>query len=98
MLKTAFINYLIDRGYTEFSLNGSPSTVYDYVGRIERVCLNDEKITMRELALSIDTVLPKYEYCGSKRQIGKRSHESVLNALRQFKKFVHSYPPSESLA
>ena len=33
-----FKNYLIQKGYSEFSKNGRRSTVYDYTFRVQRVC------------------------------------------------------------
>ncbi len=78
--------YLISRKFREFTPSGNRSTVFDYVGRIQRVCAFEE-LTLNQLAEKIDEILPQYEFTGEKSMIGKRSHESVVNALRHFKAF-----------
>ena len=49
MLKQ-FENYLIQRGYKEFSANGSPSTVIDYSWRIAKI-VEREGITEQHLVI-----------------------------------------------
>ena len=88
-MKIEFKNWLVSKGYKEFSASGNRSTAIDYPGRIERVCML-EKLTWDGLAKNISKILPQYETAGEKQTIGKRSHESVVNALRQFKKFIIS--------
>ena len=88
MLKQ-FQNYLISKGYRTFSINNSPSTVIDYAWRIDKIC-SREGITLDKLAENIQKYLEEYSCVGEKWNIGKKSHESYINALRQFKKFVLS--------
>lgn len=82
-----FQKFLINKGYKEFSANGSPSTVIDYAWRISKIC-EKEGITDQQLGECISTVLKQYDKSGDKWCVGRRSHESYINALKQFRKFV----------
>ena len=82
-----FKQYLITRGFKEYSENARPSTVIDYVSRVNKICLR-EGMTEQQLADNINTILEQYGRLGEKWTIGKKSHESYFNALLQFKKFV----------
>ena len=86
MLKQ-FENYLIQRGYKEFSEQGSKSTVFDYSFRISKI-IEKEGITMQQLADNINEYLKLYSPKGEKWSIGSRSHVSYWNSLKQFRKFV----------
>ena len=87
-IKQEFTNFLIKKGYREYTVNHTPSTVYDYLGRIEKVCIA-ESMSFMELMTRIDEILPLYLDNGIKANEGKRSHESVKNALKNFSAFVH---------
>ena len=78
MLKN-FENWLLENEYSEL-------TSADYAGRIERLCRN--KYTLEHLVKKISVILPEYEKNGKKHSYGKRSHYSVLNALKRFQKFL----------
>ncbi len=82
-----FKNYLIQKGYSEFSKNGRRSTVYDYTFRVQRVC-RAEQLSIKALADKIETILPNYTANGIKWELGKLSHESVINALKAFNRFA----------
>ena len=82
-----FRNYLINKGYKEFSANGTPSTAIDYVWRIEKV-IEKENMTEQQLIENITIILKQYDKAGEKWCIGRRSHESYINALKQFRKFL----------
>ena len=81
MLKN-FENWLLENHYT-------PTTAADYMGRIERLCRN-EQFTLAHLVENISSILPQYEITGEKSSYGKRSHTSVRQALRRFKMFLAS--------
>ena len=55
-----FQKFLINKGYKEFSANGSPSTVIDYAWRISKIC-EKEGITEQQLGECISTVLKQYD-------------------------------------
>lgn len=61
--------------------------VQDYVKRVKRIGDN-EKLTIDELIKKIDIILPQYDAGGSKEDEGKKGHNAVICALRQFKKFI----------
>lgn len=79
MLKE-FENWLLEQNY-------KPTTAVDYHGRIERLC-RKEKISYEHLAQHIYEIMPQYEKTGKKSSYGKRSHSSVINALRRFAEFL----------
>ena len=81
MLKN-FENWLLENHY-------KPTTAADYMGRIERLCRN-EQFTLAHLVENISSILPQYEITGEKSSYGKRSHTSVRQALRKFKMFLTS--------
>ncbi len=81
MLKN-FENWLLENHY-------KPTTAADYMGRIERLCRN-EQFTLAHLVENIASILPQYETAGEKSSYGKRSHTSVRQALRRFKMFLAS--------
>lgn len=86
-IKEKFEKYLIDEGYKQITPSGNPSTVYDYVKRINKIC-EWENITWQELVDNIQIILPKYDTGGEKEDLGKRSHSAVINALKRFSEFV----------
>ena len=75
-----FKTYLLNQNY-------KPLTAEDYKGRIERL-LAKENFTLEHLVKNITSILPEYEKTGKKHAYGKRSHSSVLNALRRFSEFL----------
>lgn len=75
-----FENWLLQQKY-------SALTAADYTGRIERLCRNN-KYTLEHLIKNISNILPEYEKNGKKHSYGKRSHYSVLNALKRFQTFL----------
>lgn len=75
-----FKNWLLENKYSEL-------TSADYVGRIERLCRKN-KYTLEYLVKNLSAVLPEYEKNGKKHSYGKRSHYSVLNALKRFQTFL----------
>lgn len=62
-------------------------TVCDYMSRILRVA-RAEKLTIPALPSKIDSLVQDYGKNGEKFNIGRRSHESVINALKHFLKFT----------
>ena len=70
-----FKSYLLSQKY-------KPLTAEDYKGRIERLLIK-EKITLETISQNITSILPEYEKTGKNSSYGRRSHSSVLNALRR---------------
>ena len=69
------------------SKNYKPTTSIDYPARLERLC-RKEKISYEYLAQNLNEIMPQYEKTGKKSSYGKRSHSSVINALRRFAEFL----------
>ncbi len=85
--KEAFEKWLIARGYKEYSRKGMPSTVYQYSGAVENVCVW-ENLSWKDLSKSIDTVVRDYDWNGRKKDKGKIGHNTVISALKRFKEFI----------
>ncbi len=86
-MRKAFEYFLESRGYSKFTASGAPSTVYDYIKRIDKVCYF-ECCTWEELSENIDAVICDYDIGGEKEHIGNISHRAVINALKRFREFV----------
>lgn len=80
-MQKQFEQYLLEKNY-------KPTTSIDYPARLERLC-RKEKISFEYLAKHLADILPQYETNGKKSSYGKRSHSSVLNALRRFAEFLN---------
>ncbi len=86
-MKKAFEEFLISEGYKKFTSSGKPSTVYDYVKRIDKVC-EWENLNWQGLANNIKSVLPEYTENGTKAELGAKSHNAAKCALICFERFV----------
>ncbi len=81
-----FKKYLIQKGYSEYTPSGNPSTAYDYVKRINKIC-ERERISINQLADNIHNYVKKYDTGGSEEDFGKKSHSAFINALKRFEEF-----------
>ena len=88
LIKAQFEKYLSKRGYKVQTSNGKPSTVYDYIKRIDRVCAEEKYYSWEELRNNIDACLKEYDINGKKYYIGQLSNRAVINALKRFKEFT----------
>ncbi len=86
-MKEEFKKYLIESGYKEWTPSGNPSTVYDYIKRIDKIC-EWENVSLDQLANDVEKYLEQYETGGVKEDLGKKSHNAVINALRRFSEFI----------
>lgn len=86
-MRELFIRYLKNKGYSEKTKTGNPSTVYDYAKRVEKI-LKNENISYYELANDISNIIQKYDLGGEKQHIGEQSHKAVINSLKRFKEFI----------
>jgi hypothetical protein len=86
-VKKQFETFLREKGYSQKTPSGAPSTVYDYSKRVGRVC-KWENMTWMELADNISTILVLYGVGGIKEDKGKLSHSAVINALKRFSEFL----------
>ena len=79
-----FEEYLVLKGYSEYTPSGHPSTTYDYSHIRIPYVLDVEKIDIIELAVNIKYYISKYDIGGSKEREGMKSHRAVINALKRF--------------
>jgi len=86
-MEEQFRAFLVASGYREFTPSGNPSTVYDYVKRVNKVC-EWESCTWEQLACRIGTLARDYDTGGIKEELGNKSHRAVINALLRFQEFV----------
>lgn len=84
-----FKSYLKRCGYTEYTPSGLPSTVYDYIGRIQKV-LEWESMTLSELNQNINKLCHEYDIGGTKQELGNKSHRAVINALKRYREYLYS--------
>ncbi len=89
-MKNEFEKFLIEKGYKVTTPSGHPSTVYDYLKRIDKVCEWENK-SWAELATNISNIISQYDIGGSKEDLGRKSHNAVINALRRFGEFVNMH-------
>lgn len=87
-MKQEFEKYLIEKGYKTTTPSGHPSTVYDYIKRIDYVCDTEGYSSWEELADVIPYKVQEYDTGGAKEHLGAKSHRSVISALVQFKNFI----------
>ena len=79
-------SWLQAKGYSLFTANQKPSTIFDYITGILWVARWEHK-TIEELRDSISEILPRYTIgdCSVK---GRMKSRSVRCGLRQFNKFI----------
>ena len=87
-MKDKFKDFLISQGYKEYTPNGNKSTVYAYTVCIERI-IEWENMTWESLKNNISATVSKYDIGGEKEEMGKKSHNSYISALKAFEKFVN---------
>ncbi|HQT05094.1 MAG TPA: hypothetical protein PLU46_08925 [Thiotrichales bacterium] len=86
-MKQRFKQYLIDQGYKEYTPKGQPSTVDDYVRRVDRV-RSREGLTWIELAENISKIVNSYDIGGQNEVLGKKSNRTVINSLKRYEAFL----------
>jgi hypothetical protein len=86
-MKKTYKHWLVNNGYAEKTASGRPSSVYDYIRGLRRVC-QQEHLSVEGVAKRIDKLLPKYQPCGKCSNIGRSISRSVRSSLAQFRKFV----------
>lgn len=82
-----FESYLINRGYKTITEKGLPSTVYQYIKGINKVC-EWEYTTWQSLADNIDLIIPLYDIGGRKEHLGNQSNKTIINALKRYREFI----------
>ena len=91
MLRTGFEKYLIEQGYKVTTPSGNPSTVYDYIKRIDKIIEWENLYSWDELATNISKYVKLYGIGGVKQAYGQKSHAAVINALLAFQRYLFSF-------
>ena len=94
-IKNDFQTFLIKQGYKTLTPSGNKSTVYDYIKRIDFVC-EIEKYNWKNLGDNIDQILYDYGPSGIKANLGAKSHNAVISALKQYKIFTEDKNSTKS--
>ena len=84
VLSVQFRDFLIKRGYKIKTKSGHPSTVYDYIKRIDRIAKR-ENYDWNEIADKIENIVIKYDCNGTEEEFGNKSHRAYINALKAYK-------------
>lgn len=88
-MKNAFLEYLLQKGYTETTPSGTPSTAPQYVQAVNRV-LQAEHLTWDVTAEEVGSLVTMYDVGGEKEEEGAKGHRIVINALKRFQEFVRT--------
>ena len=59
-----YTNYLIEKGYKDFTPKGKPSTAYNYQSRIKTICKR-ENIDVHKLSKQIEFYVTDYDEGGN---------------------------------
>lgn len=86
VMEKQFMEFLKTEGYSEFTPSGNKSTVYDYTMRVKRIMEYENK-DWESLMDGISDIVKLYDVGGKKENIGKKSHNAYINALKAFMRF-----------
>ena len=89
VLREQYRDFLIEQRYSIKTRNGNPSTVYDYIKRIDAIAEN-EKYDWCDIADNINILVKKYDVGGIEEEFGNKSHRAVINALKAYKRFLET--------
>ena len=81
-------DYLVEKGYSDLTPQGKPSTATDYSKRVKKI-VERENISITQLSNNIDSYIEDYGPTGNNSEYGKMSNEAPINALIQFKGFLN---------
>lgn len=88
-IKELFKIYLINAGLAVVTPSGLPSTVFDYMDKIEKVIYYERyRYGWKEVVINIEQLVIDYDWGGRKQDFGKIKGSIVLPALKKFNQFV----------
>ncbi|MDO5135464.1 MAG: hypothetical protein Q4D55_05375 [Eubacteriales bacterium] len=88
-MEEQFREFLKKEGYSEYTPSGHKSTVYDYLMRVKRI-MKWEDMTWEALGRNISKIMMRYDVGGEKEDIGRKSHNAYINAIRAYERFETS--------
>lgn len=83
----AYSKYLHDKGYSDFSDVGNPSTTHNYPNRVDKICRDEGYLNWDDFAQNLNEIIKKYSPGGEKAEYGQQSNGSNLKALKLFLEF-----------
>ena len=86
-LKNGYKEFLVESGYKEYTPSGLPSTVYQYIDAIEKVC-EQEYMDWVGIAKNIEMLVKRYNWGGEKESFGNKGHRTVINAILRYSEFL----------
>lgn len=84
-MEEKFKEFLKSEGYSEYTPSGNKSTVYDYLMRVKRI-KEWEHLTWDSFVENASRIVTLYDIGGAKEDIGRKSHNAFINALRAFER------------
>ena len=93
----AYSKYLRDKGYSEFSESGNPSTTYDYPSRVDKICRKEGFSNWDDFGENIFEIIEKYSPNGVEAECGNQSNGSNLKALKLFLEFYGCFDAEENV-
>lgn len=93
----AYSKYLRDKGYSEFSESGNPSTTYNYPSRVDKICRKEGFSNRDDFGEHIFEIIEKYSPNGVEAEYGNQSNGSNLKALKLFLEFYGCFDAEENV-
>ena len=82
-----FQNYLVKRGYKLYTPSHLPSTVFEYRNAVSEI-KEIEGFSLEDFCLNIDSIISDYDVGGIKEELGRKKHNTWINALRRFREYL----------
>ena len=82
-----FQNYLVQQGYKLYTPSHLPSTVFEYrraVSEIKEI----EGLRLQDFCINIDSIIMEYDVGGIKEELGRKKHNTWINALKRFREYL----------
>ena len=82
-----FQNYLVQQGYKLYTPSHLPSTVFEYrraVSEIKEI----EGLSLQDFCINIDSIIMEYDVGGIKEELGRKKHNTWINALKRFREYL----------
>lgn len=87
--KEDYKTYLREQGFKEFTPNGAPSTISQYLNAIEKIIHLKNYINgWSDVAQNIDILIKEFDDGGAFADFGTSSHRTPINALKRFNDFL----------
>lgn len=86
-MKKNFAKWLIDNNYKVKTPSNLPSTVPQYLNAVDNIIKWENIDSWETLPKYIDRLVRDYDTYGSKADLGKKSHNTYISALKRFQDY-----------